>query len=148
MAKTYRLTPGRRALNRIVRAFNSMGIGSESDVLMTVKGRKTGISRTTPVTLVRDAGSRWIVAPYGEVSWVQNARAAGEVKLTRGRRSETVRVRELASAESAPVLKAYIARVAVTRPFFDVNPGSPIDAFVAEAPRHPVFLIEPLEEPA
>ena len=98
--------------------------------------------------LVRDRGSRWIVAPYGEVSWVQNARAAGEVKLSRGRRSETVRVRELASAESAPVLKAYIARVAVTRPFFDVNPGSPIDAFVAEAPRHPVFLIEAPEEPA
>jgi deazaflavin-dependent oxidoreductase (nitroreductase family) len=148
MAKTYRLTSGRRAVNRIVRAFNSMGIGSESDVLLTVTGRKTGISRTTPVTLVSDGGSRWIVAPYGEVSWVQNARAAGEVKLSRGRRSETVRVRELASAESAPVLKAYIARVAVTRPFFDVNPGSPIDAFVAEAPRHPVFLIEAPEEPA
>jgi hypothetical protein len=74
---------------------------------------------------------------------VHNIRAAGAATLTRGRRSETVRVTELGAAESAPVLNAYIAKVAVTRPFFDVKPSSPVDAFEAEASRHPVFLIEP-----
>jgi hypothetical protein len=49
---------------------------------------------------------------------------------------------ELGPAESAPVLQAYIKKVAITRPFFDVKPDSPLAAFVAEAPRHPVFLIQ------
>jgi hypothetical protein len=31
----------------------------------------------------------------------------------------------------------------VVRPFFDVSPDSPLEAFGAEAPRHPVFRIEP-----
>ena len=148
MARSYRLTAGRRAVNRIVRVFNSMGIGSDCDVLLTVTGRRSGIARTTPVTLVREGASRWLVAPDGEVSWVQNIRAAGAAKLTRGRRFEIVTVTELGAAESAPVLKAYIAKVAVTRPFFDARPGSSVDAFEAEASRHPVFLIEPANQSA
>ena len=143
MARSYRLTAGRRALNRIVRVFNSMGVGSDCDVLLTVIGRRSGIARTTPVTLVRAGASRWLVAPYGEVSWVHNIRATGAATLTRRRRSETVKVTELGAAESAPVLKAYLAKVAVTRPFFDAKRDSPVDAFEAEASRHPVFLIEP-----
>jgi hypothetical protein len=46
------------------------------------------------------------------------------------------------------VLKAYITKVAVTRPFFDVRPDSPVDAFVAEAPRHPLFLLSAKPEAA
>jgi len=141
LAKTYRLTPGRRAINRIVRTLNAIGVGSECDCLLTVPGRKSGIPRTTPVTLVQEGDCRWVVAPYGDVAWVQNARAAGHVTLTRRRRSETVAFIELGPAEGAPVLQAYIKKVAVTRPFFDVTPDSPLAAFVAEAPRHPVFLI-------
>jgi deazaflavin-dependent oxidoreductase (nitroreductase family) len=129
----------------MVRLLNTLGVGSESDCLLTVVGRRSGIPRTTPVTLVRDGGNRWLVAPYGEVSWVQNARAAGRVTLSRGRRVETVSLTELGPVESAPVLKAYITKVAVTRPFFDVGTDSPLDAFEAEAPRHPVFLLRPTE---
>jgi len=86
--------------------------------------------------------------PCGDVAWVQNARAAGQVTLTRRRRSETVAFIELGPADSAPVLQAYIKKVAVTRPFFDVKPDSPLAAFVAEAPRHPVFLIQSAAEVA
>ncbi len=32
--------------------------------------------RTNPVTVVEHDGRRWLVAPYGPVSWVHNARAA------------------------------------------------------------------------
>jgi hypothetical protein len=95
------------------------------------------------VTLVEAEARRWLVSPYGEVAWVRNARAAGRVTLARGRHAETVTVRELPPAESAPVLKRYITEVPITRPYFDVRPESPLDAFVAEASRHPVFLITP-----
>jgi hypothetical protein len=96
---------------------------------------------TTPVTLIEEGGQRWLVAPYGPVNWVRNARAAGQVTLTRGRRSETVTVVELSPVESAPVLKEYLKQVPVVRPFFNVTPESPLEAFIAEAPKHPVFQI-------
>ena len=88
-------------------------------------------------------GRRWLVSPYGEVAWARNARAAGRVTLARGRHIEAVTVRELPPAESAPVLKRYITEVRITRPYFDARPESPLDAFIAEASRHPVFLITP-----
>jgi hypothetical protein len=37
---------------------------------------------------------------------------------------------------------------AVTRPFFDAQPDSPLEAFMAEAPRLPVFSIRPTTETA
>jgi hypothetical protein len=70
---------------------------------------------------------------------VRNAHAAGAVTLSRGRRSETVAMVELGPAEAAPVLKRYVTEAPITRPFFDATPDSPLEAFVAEAPRHPVF---------
>jgi hypothetical protein len=54
-----------------------------------------------------------IVAPYGEVGWVRNARAAGQVTLRRGRRSEAVSIIEVSPENAAPVLKKYLVQVPV-----------------------------------
>lgn len=139
MASTYRLSPGRRAANRLVRLLLKLGLMPGPTYLLTVPGRRTGRPLSTPVTLVEDGDSRWLVAPYGDVAWVRNARAAGQVTLSRGKRSETLPIRELSPAEAAPVLQRYITRVPITRPYFDAKPDSPLAAFIAEAPRHPVF---------
>lgn len=133
----------RRLVNVLIRGLLLVGLGPPRTYLLTVRGRRTGRALSTPVTLVKAEGRRWLVSPYGEVAWVRNARAAGRVALARGWHTETVTVRELPPAESAPVLKRYITEVPITRPYFDVRPSSPLDAFVAEAPRHPVFLLEP-----
>lgn len=140
MAKTYQVKPITRLVNRIVKAFIQLGIGPS--YLLTVPGRKTGQLYSTPVTLVEESGERWLVAPYGVVAWVRNARAAGRVTLTRRHHSEDVPIVELNPAESAPVLKLYVRRVPTTRPYFDVTPNSALSAFEAEAPRHPVFRIQ------
>lgn len=142
MAAIYRLGAARRLANALIRGLLRLGLGPPRTYLLTVRGRKTGRPLSTPVTLVEAEGRRWLVSPYGEVAWVRNARAAGRVALARGGHGETVTVRELAPTESAPVLKRYVSEVPITRPYFDVRPDSPLDAFVAEAPRHPVFLIE------
>ena len=143
MAATYRLGAVRRLANALIRGLLRVGLGPPRTYLLTVRGRKTGRPLSTPVTLVEAEGRRWLVSPYGEVAWVRNARAAGRVALARGRHAETVTVRELPSAESAAVLKRYITEVPITRPYFDVRPDSPLADFVAEAPRHPVFLLGP-----
>jgi len=143
MAKTYELTPARRVVNRLMKTLIRLGFGPSNTVLLTVQGRKSGKLYSTPVSLVQENGQRWLVAPYGPVSWVQNARAAGQVTLTRGKQSESVSLQELSPEESAPILKLYVKQEAITRPYFDAQPDSPIEAFVAEAARHPVFLIRP-----
>jgi deazaflavin-dependent oxidoreductase (nitroreductase family) len=111
--------------------------------ILTVRGRKTGRSRSTPVLLVIDGDRRWLVAPYGEREWVKNARAAGEVELTRARRTTRHSVEELAPDEAAPVLRQYLRTTPIVKRFFGVTADAPVEAFVAEAPRHPVFRLDP-----
>ena len=142
MATTYRTTLARRVLNRLVTAYVNLGLPPGKYHLMTVQGRKSGRSHTTPISVMNVNDQRWMVAPYGERQWVKNARAAGQVVLRRGRRSEVVAIEEeLDPVQSAPVLQRYIAEEPITRRFFDVTPLSPIEDFMAEAPRHPVFRI-------
>ena len=78
--------------------------------MLIVHGRKTSHACSAPVSLVEENGQRCLVAPYGEVSWVRNARAAGEVRLSRGSKTERLKIRELDPQESAPILKKYLTR--------------------------------------
>ena len=141
--KPYRRSYWRRALNAVVRPLARAGLTGPRTHLLTVRGRKTGRPWSTPVSIVRNGNARWLVAPYGERSWVQNARAAGWVELRRGRRRERLRVDELPPEEAVPVLRRYYDQGRVTRPFFDVSLDSSAADWLAEAPRHPVFRLEP-----
>lgn len=112
--------------------------------LLTTRGRKTGRPRTNPVVPVDHQGRRWLVAPYGPVSWVHNARAAGRVTLTRGRDTREYAIREVDPEEAGPVLRQYVLIATATRPYFLATKDSPVGDFVTEADRHPVFeLITP-----
>lgn len=139
MASAYRLGVARRIVNGIIRTLLRMGWGPARTYLLVTRGRTTGRLYRTPVTLVEQLPRRWLVAPYGEVGWVRNARAAGSVTLERGRRAETLRLAELGPRDSAPILRRYVREVPITRPYFDATPESSLDDFAAEAPRHPVF---------
>lgn len=114
-----------------------LGVGPAS--VLTTTGRRTGQPRRTPVIPVRRADHLWLVAPYGEVSWVLNARAAGQVVLRHGRLTESYTIREAAATEAGPVLKQYVAVASATRPYFLADTASPVSDFVAEAHLHPVF---------
>lgn len=140
MARTYRVTRLRRLVNAVAQPAIRLGLAPRRSYLLTVRGRRSGRPHTTPVYLVED-GERWLVAPYGEVGWVRNARAAGAVTLSRRGRSETLAVEEVGPEEAAPVLREYLRTVPVVRPYFDARRDAPLDAFAAEAPRHPVFRL-------
>jgi deazaflavin-dependent oxidoreductase (nitroreductase family) len=141
VAAQYQRGLARRAGNGLVRLLLRLGLGPARTYLLTVTGRRSGAPRSTPVTLVEDGGRRWLVAPYGEVAWVRNLRAAGKATLVRGGRTQQIAIREVNAEEAAPVLKMYATRVPITRPYFDAKPESDLAAFRAEAPRHPVFAI-------
>jgi deazaflavin-dependent oxidoreductase (nitroreductase family) len=141
VSRPYRLSPGRRAVNAVVRPLARLGLVGPRTHLLTVPGRRSGRLWTTPVSLVELGGERYAVAPYGERNWVRNARAAGRVELRRGRSRESVGVEELEPEAAVPVLREYYRRGLVTRPFFDVTLTSPDADWLAEAPRHPVFRV-------
>ena len=135
------ITVPRRLLNVAVTPLAAAGVAPFDIHLLTVRGRRTGRSYTTPVTVLRYEGSRWLVAPYGERSWVRNARAAGFVVLRRGRRRERLAVEEVPSAARAAVLRAYLDRNPSTGDLFAAGRGAPLADFAAEAERHPVFRL-------
>jgi deazaflavin-dependent oxidoreductase (nitroreductase family) len=140
--RPYRKSVWRRALNALVRPLARLGLTGPRTYLLTAPGRRTGRLYSTPVSLVREDGKRWLVAPYGDRNWVRNARAAGWVELRRGRRRERFAVVELPPEEAVPVLRRYYELGRVTRPFFDVDLDSPDEAWLAEAPQHAVFRLD------
>jgi deazaflavin-dependent oxidoreductase (nitroreductase family) len=141
MAKPYRLGPGRRVVNVVVAKLVPLGIGGKSTYLLTTTGRRTGEKRTTPVILAETGGDRWLVSPYGQVGWVQNVRARPEVSLRRGKRTETLGAEEGSAEAAGPILRRYHRYVRVTVPFFDAGRDDPVERFVEEASRHPVFKL-------
>jgi deazaflavin-dependent oxidoreductase (nitroreductase family) len=143
MAKTYRLNVVGRLINGVFRLMTRFGLGASYRYILTVPGRKTGRLYSTPVDVIEVAGDRWLVAGYGPASWVRNARAAGEVTLSRSGRSETFAVEEGGPQTAIPVLRAYIDRIKVTRPYFDADSGSPDGAIAAELGRHAVLRLVP-----
>ena len=63
--------------------------------LITIRGRKSGLPRATPVAIIQVSGRRWVWAPWGDVQWVRNLRAAREATITFRGRVEGVRSTEL-----------------------------------------------------
>ena len=63
--------------------------------LITIPGRKTGLPRTTPVALIDYEGKRWVWAPWGDVDWVKNLRAAGRVTVTKRKKTTDMAATEL-----------------------------------------------------
>ena len=74
---------------------------------------------------------------------MKNARAAGRVRLRRGRRDEPLEVVELTPEQAVPILQEYYRQGRVTRPFFAVSLESTPEEWLAEAPLHPVFRLVP-----
>src|SRR6266545_8413752 len=81
-------TPVFRWIGPLVRLLLRRGLG-EPNVLLTVRGRRTGKPRTTPVAIFELGDGRFVEAAFGEVDWVRNLRASGVAVLRRGRWSQT-----------------------------------------------------------
>ncbi len=129
--------------SRVLRLGRFMG----PNALLTVRGRKSGEPRTTPVAVVEIKGRRWIIGTFGEVNWVLNLRAAREAVITVGSRQEAVRATELSHEESArffsSVLAPYASDGALKRLVLRVLGASDIITDPAgAADRRPVFELE------
>lgn len=75
----------------------------------------------------RLSGRRWVWAPWGEVQWVRNLRAAGRATIRRGRQSEEVTATELDAAARIWFFRDVLGHLAHAAPggltFFQIVDG-------------------------
>lgn len=141
MAKQYRVTRMRRAVNSLTSWLARRGMGPAYE--LTTVGRRTGRPHTVPVTPIVVEGRRYLVSPYGQVGWVHNIRASGSAVLGRGGQDERISVTEIEGEEAGAVLQRYYGDLKrIVGPFFDLPPTPTLDDFIAAVSRHPVFRIE------
>lgn len=109
---------------------------------LTVRGRKTGEPRTTPVNPLDFEGRTYLVAPRGTTQWVRNLRAAGEGELRLGRKTRRFTGEEVPEAEKLPILKAYLDKWAWEVGAFFELPKNPTDEQIREIQQlHPIFRV-------
>jgi len=130
--------------NPVARRVLRVGALLGPNALITVRGRKSGEPRTTPVALVEIDGRRWVIGTFGDTNWVRNLRAAGHATLSVGRRSQEVDARELTVEEGTrffrDVLTPYVRRLRVGGILLSVLGARDIvDDPAAAAEKRPVF---------
>lgn len=133
------MTAGRRRVGALTKWLARRGWGQQ--VILTTTGRKSGLSRSVPVSPLDIDGVGYLVSPYGDVNWVRNVRAHPEVRLQHGRNDRKVRLMELKTDNAAPFLHRYWKEQRITRPYFEVGSNPETSDFAAEAAAHPVFRI-------
>jgi len=130
--------------NPIARRVLKAGALMGPNALITVRGRKSGLPRTTPVALVEIDGRRWVIGTFGDTNWVRNLRAAGEATVSVGRRREDVKAAELVGEDRISffrdVLTPYVKRLRIGTLLLSVLGARDIvDDPAGAAEKRPVF---------
>ena len=119
--------------------------------LVTIRGRKSGLPRANPVAVIEFKGRRWIWAPWGEVNWVRNLRAAGEATISKHGRTDEVRATELTAEERIGFFRDDLGGLARSIPFgvWFIRTVDSVDLNDPEgaAEGRPVFELYPQENP-
>ena len=115
--------------------------------LITIRGRTSGLPRTTPVAIIAVSGRRWVWCPWGEVHWVRNLRVAAVATITVRGRKEEVRATELDPTERIGFFRDVLGPVARGIPFgvrfIQIADGVDLDHPFEAAEGRVVFELHP-----
>jgi deazaflavin-dependent oxidoreductase (nitroreductase family) len=135
--------------NPLARRLMGSGIPLGPNALLTVRGRSSGLPRTTPVAVVAIAGQRWVIGTFGDVNWVRNLRAARQATVSVRRKTEQVDARELNQEQAAGFFKEVLGPYVRRTPLGAFVLGSVLGAkdIIRDpdgaAKSHPVFELRP-----
>lgn len=156
-----------RPFNPLARWMISAGIPTGApNVLLTVRGRRSGKPRTVPVAMLELDGAWFVQGCFGQTGWVANLRVVGEATVTRpGGRRVPVQAIELSPEEAGPVLQRALAGFRHSRLFralygphargpvgvmraFRIRMDDTLEEYTASARRYPFFELRPTTEGA
>lgn len=137
-----------RLFSPILKALVAGGVPLGYNGLITIRGRKSGQPRTAAVAILPTEGSRWVWAPWGDVHWVLNLRAARRATISVRRRSEEVAATELDEARRVEffrdVLGPFARRLPFGVRFVRVVDGVDLNDPEGAAKRTRVFELRPI----
>ena len=94
-ARPLRLPWSVRTFGPVLKFLLRRGVPLGPNRLVTIPGRTTGQPRSAGLAVIPVGGRRWVWAPWGEVNWVRNLRAARRARIDYKGRSEEVTATEL-----------------------------------------------------
>lgn len=149
-------------VNPLARRMIAAGVPTGApNVLLTVRGRRSGIERTVPVAMLDLDGHWYVQATYGAAGWARNLRAAGEATVIHsGGRRSPVHAIEVPPEEAAVILRRVLEPyrqsgslrrllgsrvrppVALLRRY-RIRIDDTAQDYLAEAQQHPLFELRP-----
>ena len=151
-----------RLVNPLVRRLISAGMPTGApNILLAVRGRRSGKPRTVPVGMLELDGRMFIQASYGEGGWAQNLRVAGEATLTEHDRRVPVQAVELPPDQAATILRRALEPYRRSRLLsallgprfrppigvltrYRIRIDDTPEQYLDEARRHPLFELRPM----
>ena len=116
--------------------------------LVTIRGRKSGLPRTAALAVIEVSGRRWVWAPWGEVQWVRNLRAAGRATVTSHGKAEELQATELDPRQRIGFFRDVLGPLARRIPFgvtfIWVVDGVDLNRPVEAADGRRVFELQPV----
>jgi deazaflavin-dependent oxidoreductase (nitroreductase family) len=142
---TSRLPGWLKPANVLVKLLQRLGVSVGTIHVLTVRGRRSGKPRATPVSPLTVDGKRYVIAGLAQGDWARNARAAGRGVLARGRTRRAVELPEVTDLdERRKVAAAFPIEVPHGVFFFQriglVDKGTP-EEFAEAADQVAVFEI-------
>ena len=138
------------APGRLVNSLLNLGMPMGPNVLVTIRGRKSGEPRSQPLAVFEDQGHKWLIGTFGDTNWCRNLRANPDFKIHHGKRTERYIARELPLDEAqmffSVVMPEGIGRMPIYLKLFGrafVRAAAPdmVRDPVGAAQKHPVFEI-------
>src|SRR5689334_22285748 len=132
----------------ILKFLMEAGVPLGPNRLVTIRGRKSGLPRTTPLAVIPVNGRRWVWSPWGESQWVRNLRAAGRATIAKRGRTEEVTATELDPTEGVEYFRDVLGSFARSIPFgvqfIRIVDGVDLNDPVAAAKGRRVFELHPV----
>ena len=132
----------------ILKFLMNAGVPLGPNRLVTIRGRKSGLPRTTPLAVIAVNGRRWVWSPWGESQWVRNLRAVGRATISARGRTEEVSATELDPAERVDYFRNILGSFARSIPFgfqfIRIVDGVDLNDPVAAAEGRRVFELHPV----
>ena len=106
-----------RFFGAVLQLLLAAGVPLGPNRLITIRGRTSSLPRTTALAVIEVSGRRWVWAPWGEVDWVRNLRAARRATITTRDSNEEVMATELDPAQRVGFFREVLGPLARSIPF-------------------------------